>query len=224
MSQEPTFNGVPLSQMNEQMRFEYNKLKEIENDLAESQNVCSVFTEAQFRRQGLPLLSGMLDGTFNEETWTAYVGSPFVPLQIVDDADNSKLLFTIPALLNTGRSLITVDGEPSLSDETEYIRRQVDVIATVGETQMYKMIDYTLTGIENMSLAENSVRAKYIIDLLNWIFRRYGVGGQLPYPEGLVEYVDKITGGKNTATAAETSVQATAQTQPIVGIGDGEDY
>ncbi|EIN7676903.1 hypothetical protein LPQ46_004472, partial [Salmonella enterica] len=64
MSQEPTFNGVPLSQMNEQMRFEYNKLKEIENDLAESQNVCSVFTEAQFRRQGLPLLSGMLDGTF----------------------------------------------------------------------------------------------------------------------------------------------------------------
>lgn len=224
MSQEPTFNGVPLSQMNEQMRFEYNKLKEIENDLAESQNVCSVFTEAQFRRQGLPLLSGMLDGTFNEETWTAYVGSPFVPLQIVDDADNSKLLFTIPALLNTGRSLITVDGEPSLSDETEYIRRQVDVIATVGETQMYKMIDYTLTGIENMSLAENSVRAKYIIDLLNWIFRRYGVGGQLPYPEGLVEYVDKITGGKNMATAAETSVQAPAQTQPIVGIGDGEDY
>lgn len=224
MSQEPTFNGVPLSQMNEQMRFEYNKLKEIENDLAESQNVCSVFTEAQFRRQGLPLLSGMLDGTFNEETWTAYVGSPFVPLQIVDDADNSKLLFTIPALLNTGRSLITVDGEPSLSDETEYIRRQVDVIATVGETQMYKMIDYTLTGIENMSLAENSVRAKYIIDLLNWIFRRYGVGGQLPYPEGLVEYVDKITGGKNTATTAETSVQAPAQTQPIVGIGDGEDY
>ncbi|EHV4350029.1 hypothetical protein K0L68_001557 [Salmonella enterica] len=224
MSQEPTFNGVPLSQMNEQMRFEYNKLKEIEKDLAESQNVCSVFTEAQFRRQGLPLLSGMLDGTFNEETWTAYVGSPFVPLQIVDDADNSKLLFTIPALLNTGRSLITVDGEPSLSDETEYIRRQVDVIATVGETQMYKMIDYTLTGIENMSLAENSVRAKYIIDLLNWIFRRYGVGGQLPYPEGLVEYVDKITGGKNTATAAETSVQAPAQAQPIVGIGDGEDY
>lgn len=224
MSQEPTFNGVPLSQMNEQMRFEYNKLKEIENDLAESQNVCSVFTEAQFRRQGLPLLSGMLDGTFNEETWTAYVGSPFVPLQIVDDADNSKLLFTIPALLNTGRSLITVDGEPSLSDETEYIRRQVDVIATVGETQMYKMIDYTLTGIENMSLAENSVRAKYIIDLLNWIFRRYGVGGQLPYPEGLVEYVDKITGGKNTVAAAETSAQAPAQTQPIVGIGDGEDY
>lgn len=224
MSQEPTFNGVPLSQMDEQMSFEYNKLREIENDLAESQNVCSVFTEAQFRRQGLPLLSGMLDGTFNEETWTAYVGSPFVPLQIVDDADNSKLLFTIPALLNTGRSLITVDGEPSLSDETEYIRRQVDVIATVGETQMYKMIDYTLTGIENMSLAENSVRAKYIIDLLNWIFRRYGVGGQLPYPEGLVEYVNKVTGGKNTVAAAETSVQAAATPQPVVGIGDGEDY
>lgn len=224
MSQEKTFNGVPLSQMDEQMRFEYEKLKEIEQDLAASQNVCSVFTEAQFRRQGLPLLSGMLDGTFNDEVWINYVGSAFVPLQIVDDVDNSKLLFTIPALLNTGRSLITVDGEPSLSDETEHIRRQVDIIASVGERRMYQMIDYTLAGIENMSLAENSVRAKYIIDLLNWIFRRYNVGGQLPYPEGLAEYVAKITGGKATAEAAESSVQTTAPQQATVGIGDGDDY
>ncbi|MCT7476119.1 hypothetical protein N5V81_14135 [Escherichia coli] len=76
----PHLTIVPLSQIDRQMRFEYNELKEIENDLAESQNVYSVFTEAQFRRQGLPLLSGMLDGTFNEETWTAYVGSPFTSL------------------------------------------------------------------------------------------------------------------------------------------------
>ncbi|VFR11011.1 hypothetical protein SPFM15_00266 [Salmonella phage SPFM15] len=26
------------------------------------------------------------DGTFNEETWTAYVGSPFVPLSVFTEA------------------------------------------------------------------------------------------------------------------------------------------
>ncbi|AWN08963.1 hypothetical protein MLDJOKPK_00139 [Salmonella phage SPAsTU] len=224
MTQEKTFNGVPLSQMDDKMRFEYEKLTAIEQDLVEGQFVCSTFTEAQFRRQGLPLLTGMLDDTFNDEAWTDYVGSAFVPLQIVDDMDNTTLLFTIPALLNTGRSLVTVPNEPSLSDETENIRLQAEIIPTVGEKQMYQMIDYTLTGIENMSLAENSVRAKYIIDLLNWIFRRYKVGGQLEYPEGLVEYVDRITGGKASGNAKKAEVQQNPTPQPTVGIGDGEDY
>ncbi|QVW55179.1 hypothetical protein pEaSNUABM29_00135 [Erwinia phage pEa_SNUABM_29] len=224
MSQEPTFNGVPLSKMDDKMRFEYEKLKSFEADLIEGQYVCSTFTEAQFRRQGLPLLSGMLDGTFNDDTWIDYVGNAFVPLQIVDDMDNTRLLFTIPALLNTGRSLITVDGQASLSDETEHIRLQAEAIPSVGEKQMYQMIDYTLTGIADQSHAENSVRAKYIIDLLNWIFKRYKLDGRLPYPDGLEEYVARITGGKATAQAAQPTAQIAATPQPAVGIGDGEDY
>lgn len=222
MDQEPgKFNGVPIEELSGRAKFEFEKLLEMEEMLKQGQSVCSVFTESMFRRQGLPLLSGMLDGTFNEDTWTDYVGSAFVPLQIVSDSDNSKLLFTIPPLLNTGRSLQHVDGQPSLTEETEMIRQQADIISEVGERQMYQMIDYTLDGIEQLSYEENALRAKQVIDLLNWIFRRYNVSGQLPYPEGLEELCNRIQGRKKPATAAQPEQSSPAKGRRII---DEEDY
>ncbi|WNI83742.1 hypothetical protein [Enterobacter ludwigii] len=204
MSQEPgKFNGVPINELSGRAKFEYEKLLEMESVLQQGQNVCSVFTESMFRRQGLPLLSGMLDGTFNEDTWVDYVGSAFVPLQIVSDADHSKLLFTIPPLLNTGRSLQHVEGQPSLTEETEAIRQTADIISEVGEQQLHQMIDYTLDGIERLSYEENALRAKRVIDLLNWIFRRYQVNGQLPYPEGLEELCNQIEGKSKPTQVVE---------------------
>lgn len=214
MSQQAEFNGVPLNQLEGKMKFEFDKLRDFEKELIEGQYVCSTFTEAMFRRQGLPILSGMLDGTFNELAWENYVGNAFVPLQIVSDVDHSKLLFTIPPLMNTGRSLQHVEGQVSLTEETENIRLQADIISEVGEQQMHQMIDSTLSGIEELSYLENAVAAKYKIDLVNWIFRKYQVGGQIEYPEGLLDVV-AYAEGKGVAGATTTAKPATkAEPQP----------
>ncbi|ANZ48056.1 hypothetical protein ASESINO_43 [Erwinia phage vB_EamM_Asesino] len=235
MSHKPgEFNGVPIDRLDGKMKFEYEKLVDYEQELLGGQNVCSTFTEAMFRRQGLPLLTGMLDGSFNDAAWESYVGNAFVPLQIVSDMDHSKLLFTIPPLMNTGRSLQHVEGQVSLTEETENIRLQADILSEVGEQQMHQMIDQTLEGIEQLSYLENAIAAKYKIDLINWVFRRYQVGGQLEYPEGLLDvvaYAEK-RGVAGAQATTQTSVvpnqqgKAQAQPQPQVkagGIGDGDD-
>lgn len=227
MSQQPEFNGVPLNQLEGKMKFEFDKLRDFEKELIEGQYVCSTFTEAMFRRQGLPILSGMLDGTFNELAWENYVGNAFVPLQIVSDVDHSKLLFTIPPLMNTGRSLQHVEGQVSLTEETENIRLQADIISEVGEQQMHQMIDSTLSGIEELSYLENAVAAKYKIDLVNWIFRKYQVGGQIEYPEGLLDVVAYAEGkgvaGATAAAKPATKAEPQPQQKKVSGIGDGDD-
>lgn len=229
MSQQPgDFNGVPLDQLQGKMKFEFDKLRDFEKELIEGQYVCSTFTEAMFRRQGLPILSGMLDGTFNELAWENYVGNAFVPLQIVSDVDHSKLLFTIPPLMNTGRSLQHVEGQVSLTEETENIRLQADIISEVGEQQMHQMIDSTLSGIEELSYLENAVAAKYKIDLVNWIFRRYGLTGQIEYPEGLLDVVayaegKGVAGATTAATEPKAKEAAAPQQKKVSGIGDGDD-
>ncbi|VFR11010.1 hypothetical protein SPFM15_00265 [Salmonella phage SPFM15] len=59
--------------------------------------------------------------------------------------------------------------------------------------------------------------ATYIIDLLNWIFRRYGVGGQLP------DYT--LTGIENMSLA-ENSVRANIRRQVdvIATVGETQMY
>ncbi|AFQ96753.1 hypothetical protein STRATTON_41 [Erwinia phage vB_EamM_Stratton] len=228
MSQQ-IFNGVPVDELHGKMKFEFDKLCDFEKELLGGQYVCSTFTEAMFRRQGLPLLSGMLDNTFNEVAWENYVGNAFVPLQIVSDLDHSQLLFTIPPLMNTGRSLQHIEGQVSLTEETENIRLQADIISEVGEQQMHQMIDSTLSGIEQLSYLENAVAAKYKIDLLNWIFRRYQLNGQLEYPDGLLDVVAFAEGKGVAAPSTKAAVAAQPTAQPEVkqvksgGIGDGDD-
>ena len=90
-----------------------------------------------------------------------------------------------------------------LTEETEAIRQTADIISEVGEQQLHQMIDYTLDGIERLSYEENALRAKRVIDLLNWIFRRYQVNGQLPYPEGLEELCNQIEGKSKPAQVVE---------------------
>lgn len=216
------FNGVPVPELFGKMKFEFEKLMDIEAELAQGQYVCSTFTESMFRRQGLPLLSGMLDNTFDEAAWELFVGNAFVSLQVVSDVDHSKLLFTIPPMMNTGRSLQHYPGQVSLSEETDNIRLQADIISEVGEQQLHQMIASTLTGIEDMSYLENALKAKYVIDLVNWIYARYQVNGKLEYPEGLLNVCALATKAPQDTTAPITTVKQ--PTAPVSGIGDGDDY
>ncbi|VFR10466.1 hypothetical protein SPFM1_00280 [Salmonella phage SPFM1] len=77
-----------------------------------------------------------------------------------------------------------------------------------GEDGLVEYVD-KITGGKNTATAAE--------DLLNWIFRRYGVGGQLPYPE--------LTGIENMSLA-ENSVRAKyiIQVDVIATVGETQMY
>lgn len=200
MNDAEYFNGQKISQLTGQTKFEYDKLVKMEADMAPGLSLKNVFTESMFVRQGLPILTGMLDDTFSHEAWEQFAGSQMVAVQIVADDDHSRLLFEIPSLLNTGRSLLYVEGQPTLTEETDEIRLHAEIISEVGERAMAEMIGTTLDNIDMLSFKENSIHAKYVIDLLNWIFSRYKINGRLPYPEGLLDVVGKANPKANQVT------------------------
>lgn len=192
-------NGEFLSKLEPRQQFEANKLLDMEQDMAAVVNGATRFPDSMFRRQGLPILSGMLDGTFNEAAWIDFIGSAFVPLEVCADDDHSITLWSIPALFYTGRTLRQVDGQPSLSEESQNIALQAEIITSVGEQAMADMIKGTLDGIDAISYDENRARAIDTIKRLNYVFERYDVKGRIPFPEGLTEAVQVVEEKKEEA-------------------------
>lgn len=204
-----------------QQIYELNRALDIEKEIRDHLDPYSRFTESMFRRQALPILSGLLDGTFDSNVWTDCIGSGMVSLQVVDDVDNSKLLFQVPALYYTGQTLLHVEGQASLTDESLEISNYAEIMPSVGIRAKHDLIVGTLDGIDKVSYEDNRRRGKRTIDLLNWIFERYGLAGRIPYPAGM----EDLLGEKPAAVAGKVNATAVAAAVPISsgGIEDGNE-
>lgn len=183
-------------------QFHVERLLDMENEMAPAIVGASRFTESNFRRQGLPLLAMMLDDKFDPQLWANYVGSMFVPLEVVSDSDYDDVLFTFPPVLYTGQSLRQVEGQASLSEESSEIYNQTLIMSSTGHSMMANLIKDTLGGIENLSFRENTIRAYNTVKTLNFVFERYGLTGRVPMPEGLEEMALQIAGKPVAAKAA----------------------
>lgn len=191
--------------------FAMERALSVEEDIRTHIDPFARFPESTFRRQGLPILSGLIDGTFDHNTWVNFVGSGFVPCQVVAD-DLSKVLFTVPAMLYTGQTLLHVEGQQSLSDESMDIDRYAALMPTAGEKAKHDLIVGTLDGIDKLSYESNRQRGFQVIRLLNWIFERYGLAGRIAYPEGMEDLLN--------AGAAAVAPAATVKAQPVAEISD----
>lgn len=188
-------------------RFHVERLLEMEGDMESVIGGSSRFTESHFRRGGLPLLAMMLDDTFDPQLWANYVGSMFVPLEVVADNNHDEVLFTFPPVMHTGQSLRQVEGQPSLSEESAEIYNQTLIMASSGHQMMAGLIKDTLGGIDSLSHRENTVRAYNTITTINFVFERYGVAGRLPMPEGLEEMAKSYAGQAVPVKAAAPVVE-----------------
>lgn len=191
---------------------------EVEKDINEHLDPYARFTESMFRRQALPILSGLIDDTFNQANYISCIGSAFVPLQVVDDVDNSKLLFTIPALMFTGDTLMHVEGQQSLTDEAMEIQQYAEIVPSIGEQAKHDMIMGVLDGIDQLTYERNRRRAKQTIDILNWVFERYKVNGRIAYPAGMEDLLNEPAAAVPAKAQAVTTVEVSDG-----GIEDGED-
>jgi len=201
-------------------QFHVERLLEMESEMKPAIAGASRFPEAHFRRQGLPILAMMLDDKFDPQLWANYVGSMFVPLEVVSDSDYDDVLFTFPPLLYTGQTLRQVEGQPSLSEESAEIYNQTLIMSSTGHSMMANLIKDTLGGIDDLSFRENTIRAYNTIKTLNFVFERYGLTGRVPMPEGLEEAALRIAGKPVVASGAKAS---SAGSQGGYHGGGGED-
>ncbi|ANZ48604.1 hypothetical protein BIZ83_gp249 [Erwinia phage vB_EamM_ChrisDB] len=215
MSEEKMENGEMYQRdlMDPQHIYALDRALGVEQDIKDHLDPYARFQESTFRRQGLPILSGLIDGTFDQNNWTNFVGSAFVPCQIVSD-DVTKVLFTIPALNYTGETLLHVEGQPSLTDESMDIEQYSIQMPTAGEKAKHDLIVGTLDGIDKVMYETNRQRGFRVITLLNWIFERYGLTGRIAYPAGMEDLQGK------TAAAAESGV-APATVNKVEEVSDG---
>ena len=208
--------------LSHEAQFHVERLLEMEATMEPVISGASRFPESQFRRQGLPLLTMMLDDTFDPQLWANYVGSMFVPLEVVADDNYDNVLFTFPPVMHTGHSLRQVEGQASLSEESSEIYNQTLIMASTGHRMMASLIKDTLGGIESIAHRENTVRAYNTINTLNFVFERYGVAGRVPMPEGLEEAALRFA-GKAVPAGAKAGTSAAASTEQGGYNGGGED-
>lgn len=198
----------------------HKAMLELEKDMVEQLNGHSYSTESYFRRVGLPILSGLLDDTFNEPAWIDYVGSAHIPLDIIGDEDK-QVIFTLPPLMYIGPSLINQDEVPSLTEETTQLIKQGGGANIMTDEAVGQLIVQTINGIDQVAYKDNVVRAKLTIDTVNGIFDYYGLKGKLEYPEGLMAAYNECSGQPDAEKAKEVEV-AKQPAQSYI-FDDGED-
>lgn len=198
----------------------HKAMLELEKDMVEQLNGHSYSTESYFRRVGLPILSGLLDDTFNEPAWIDYVGSAHIPLDIIGDEDK-QVIFTLPPLMYIGPSLINQDEVPSLTEETTQLIKQGGGANIMTDEAVGQLIVQTINGIDQVAYKDNVVRAKHTIDTVNGIFDYYGLKGKLEYPEGLLSAYNECSGQPDAEKAKEVEV-AKQPAQSYI-FDDGED-
>lgn len=185
---------------------------ELEKEMVTGLTGNSYSRESHFRRNALPVLSGLLDDTFNEDTWMQLVGSPHVAYDIYSD-DGAELLFTLPPLMYVGSSLIGSDDQPSLTEETGQLIRQAGGANILSDEAVGQLVYKTVEAIGDATYSAAVVRAKHTIDTLNSIFQRYGINGSIPYPEGLQKAYLETEKGEAAPTTPTATAAPVATTQ-----------
>jgi hypothetical protein len=193
----------------------------LEQDMVAQLNGHSYSTESHFRRVGLPILSGLLDDSFNEPAWIEYVGSAHIPLDIYSEEDKS-VLFTLPPLMYIGPSLINQNEMPSLTEETTQLMLQGGGANVMTDEAVGQLIVQTVEGIDQAAYADNVIRAKHTIDTVNGIFDYYQVRGRVAYPEGLLDAFNVVSKKSEGETLKDKETVAAKPAQSFA-FDDGEE-
>lgn len=175
----------PVRELTEIEKFQLEQVKELESTFVNLTGATR-YSDSTFRRLGLPILTGLLDDTFNPLLWAEFIGSNYVPLEILTD-DLRDVLFTLPPLLMPGPAIIARDNQQSLSDASTEIALQGEIIAENGGILINQLINSTAGAIDRAMYGMNFERARQTIATLNEVFEHYGIEGRIEYPEGLSE-------------------------------------
>lgn len=194
-----------------EMEVKLDQVQDMEKELANLEMGYSLFPITNFRNNGLPILEGLLDDTFNPTRWVDYVGHHHVGLKVANDA-LTEVVYDIPPLLGRLVSMLNDDpDEPSLNDESIRLGYIRDINPQGATAQIY---NNAVEGLERAHPTEEqdlqrSAAACYAV--LNKIFKDHNLG-QLEVPEVL------------SGIKVENNKVTIVQEQPDYDIDDGEDF
>ncbi len=158
---------------------------ELEEGLAElNRPQVSRFFHSDFLRVGLPILSGMLDETFNPLRWEEFVGNQYVGLEIVDDA-SGDVLYTLPPLMRQGPTAINADPmRESLTSESQHLFSIRDYNPNEASAQILRVAEAAVEHQHGSLEYGTDAEARATMDTLNAIFSDNGLA-KLDMPEYL---------------------------------------
>lgn len=182
----PSLPQQPKRELTEIEKYQLEQVIELEKSFDGNLMGPTRYTDSQFARIGLPMLTGLLDNTFNALHWAEYMGSNYVPLEILSD-DLKSVIFTLPPLLMSGPAIVNTGDGPSLSDRSTEIALQGAIIAENGDILINQLINRATGAMEHSLYGMNFKRAAQTIKSINDIYEHYGVVGRIEYPEGLTE-------------------------------------
>lgn len=166
---------------------ELNLVAELEDGLSElARPQVSRFTHSDFLRVGLPILSGMLDDTFNPMRWEEFVGNQYVGLEVIDDV-TGELIYDIPPLMRQAPTAIYDDpNRESLTSETQHLLAIRDYNPNEVSAQILRIAEDTVSR-QNGGLEYGTVEElRRTMETLNQIFRDNNLS-ELPMPDYLVD-------------------------------------
>lgn len=179
---------------------------ELEEGLAElNRPQVSRFLHSDFLRVGLPILSGMLDGTFNPLRWEEFVGNQYVGLDIVDD-ESGEVLYALPPLMRQAPTAYNADPtRESLTSESQHLFSIRDYNPNEASAQILRVAEAAVEH-QNGSLEYGTdAEARATMDTLNAIFTDNGLA-KLDIPEYLKD-VKADVAKEEKPVAAERKVQ-----------------
>lgn len=95
--------------------------------------------------------------------WVDYIGSPSIDVDVVDDYDENKLYFTVPAIFGHSHEYIDKHNEDLVSMSIKEAERNNAVIPTSGDRHILNGIYNNLAPVENNAL-----------DRIKLIYQHYG--------------------------------------------------
>lgn len=169
-----------------QQKIKLEQVADAEAALSELTMGHTIYPLSQFVRQGLPILAGLLDDTFDARSWLEYVGHHHVGLRVVSD-DLTTIVYDIPPMLGQQTSILNDDPNvPSLTDESVRLSYIRDMNPDGAAAHLYNTAVDQLEKANPSVLDEMKQNAVKHIAILNRIFADYQLG-QIPLPDPLVD-------------------------------------
>ena len=206
-----------LSEAGEMKRnYELENIAELESGLAPLlAPQTSRFLHSEFLRVGLPILSGLLDDTFNPQRWEEFVGNQYVSVEIVDD-NSGDVLYVLPSLLKQAPTVINNDEwRESLTSEAQHYMAIRDISPIESSASIKRVTEQSIerqNGSMEYGTPEES-RAKY--DVLNRIFKDSGLS-EIAIPDSLTDV--------KPSNAVKDSAVLSKPTGDVYDFENGDDF
>lgn len=202
--------------LTEFQKYAWGKLSEEANEMMAVINETTRIRESDFRRRGVPILSGLLDETFDESQWLAFVGNQTMEVWVCQDTNPDDVILKIPPLLGSLHVVLPTEDQPSVSEEAMMMEQELQVMPSQSHEARLRFMTELTDTIEAQSARDLAIRDKLNIDAINRVFEYYGIAGRLHYPVD-IEAVEVPTELKEKGT---TNAPASAKTD----FSQGEDF